>query len=92
MSTQFVVGKTYYTRSIADYDTVFSFRILERTAKTVTVRVHGKSTRRGVLRHGGIEQFKPFGSYSMCPIVTADKDDRSTFDYANVSVSEYAQS
>jgi hypothetical protein len=78
MSTQFVVGKTYYTRSICDYDTVFSFRILGRTTKTVTIRVHGKAARRGVFRHGDIEQFKPFGNYSMCPIVTADKGDRHT--------------
>jgi hypothetical protein len=68
----FQVGKTYATRSICDYDCIFSFVILSRTAKTVTVNVHGKSVRRGLSLWNGVEQFKPYGTYSMCAIVGAD--------------------
>lgn len=73
MTAQFQVGKTYATRSICDYDTVHSFSILNRTAKSVTVNVHGKIVRRGLSIWNGIEQFKPFGSYSMCAVISADK-------------------
>jgi len=69
---QFQVGKTYATRSICDYDCIFSFVILGRTAKTVTVNVHGKTVRRGLSVYENTEQFKPFGNYSMCAIVGAD--------------------
>jgi hypothetical protein len=73
MTSQFEVGKTYSTRSAADYDTIYSFTILARTAKTVTVEVHGRQVRRGLQVHDGVEQFKPHGSYSMCAIIRADK-------------------
>jgi hypothetical protein len=72
MHTTFQVGKTYASRSICDYDTVFRFTILGRTAKTVTVNVHGKNVRRGLQIWEGVEQFKPFGTYSMCAIIGAD--------------------
>lgn len=70
--TQFQVGKTYATRSICDHDCIFSFDILGRTAKSVTVNVHGKTVRRGLSVYEGVEQFKPFGNYSMCAIIGAD--------------------
>jgi len=70
---QFEVGKTYATRSICDYDCIFSFIILSRTAKTVTVNVHGKVVRRGLQIEDGIEEFKPFGTYSMCAVIRATK-------------------
>ena len=71
MTTKFEVGKTYSTRSIVDHDTVYSFEILARTEKTVTVTVSGKTVRRGLYVYDGHEQFKPHGSYSMCAIVSA---------------------
>ncbi len=75
MTQQFQVGKTYATRSICDSDTWFKFTILARTAKTVTVPVHnGKTAKRGIYIYEGVEQFKPYGSYSMCPIVGADDE------------------
>jgi hypothetical protein len=70
--TQFQVGKTYATRSICDYDCIFSFVILDRTAKTVTVDVHGKTVRRRLSIYEGNEQFSPFGNYSMAAIIGAD--------------------
>lgn len=74
MMKQFQVGHTYATRSICDHDCIFSFTILGRTAKTVTVTVHGKTVRRGLQVWEGVEQFKPFGTYSMCAIISADKE------------------
>jgi hypothetical protein len=70
---QFQVGRTYATRSICDSECIFSFAILSRTAKSVTVNVHGKTVRRGLSLRDGVEQFKPFGNYSMCAIIRADK-------------------
>ena len=71
MTTQFETGRTYSTRSICDYDCVFSFTILARTAKSVTVNVNGKTVRRGLSTYDNVEQFKPFGSYSMCAVISA---------------------
>lgn len=73
---QFQVGKTYATRSICDHDCIFSFVILSRTAKTVTVNVHGKVVRRGLSTNwdGTAEAFSPFGRYSMSAVISADKE------------------
>jgi hypothetical protein len=70
----FQVGKTYATASACDNECIFSFRILARTAKQVTVQVHDKIVRRGVYVYEGVEQFKPFGTYSMCAIIGADDE------------------
>jgi hypothetical protein len=72
--TQFQVGRTYWTRSACDHDCVFSFEIIARTAKTVTIN-NGRDriTKRGISVYDGIEQFKPFGSYSMAAIISADR-------------------
>jgi hypothetical protein len=74
MTQQFEIGKTYATRSLGDHDMIFAFEILGRTAKTVTIKVHGKPVRRGIFVYDGREQFKPLGTYSMCPIISADKE------------------
>jgi hypothetical protein len=72
MITEFQVGRTYATRSICDSDCIYSFTVLARTAKQVTVEVHGKTVRRGLSIWNNVEQFKPFGNYSMCAIISAD--------------------
>jgi hypothetical protein len=71
--TCFEIGKTYATRSICDYDCIFSFKILARTAKTITTNVSGETVRRGLSTWNEIEQFKPFGNYSMCAVISADR-------------------
>ena len=75
MTTQFQVGKTYYQRSICDHNCIFRFTILARTAKSVTITVHGKTARRGLSIYNDVEQFKPHGNYSMCTIVGADREE-----------------
>jgi hypothetical protein len=71
--TQFQVGKTYYQRSMCDHDCIFRFPILDRTDHSVTVEVHGKIVRRGVEIYEGVEQFAPFGRYSMAVLISADR-------------------
>lgn len=73
MTTKFEVGRTYSTRSICDYDCIYRVKILARTAKTVTIEAHGKVCRRGLKVWNDVEEFKPFGNYSMCAIIRADK-------------------
>lgn len=69
-SVRFEVGKTYHTRSICDSEMVISATIAKRTAKTVTT-TDGKTFR--LREYQGIEKFNPWGSYSMAPIISADK-------------------
>ena len=76
--TTFQVGATYTTRSICDYDCIYSVRILSRTAKTVTADLEGcggrgvKTLRIG-RAHDGAEMFRPIGNYSMAPVIRANK-------------------
>jgi hypothetical protein len=71
---QFQVGKTYACRSSGDHDCIFSFTILARTTKQITTEVHGKIVKRGLSLWEGVETFKPFGTYSMCAVIKADKE------------------
>ncbi len=77
-TTQFKVGQTYSERSLCDYECIFSFTILARTAKTVTIKAHNDIVRRkvGTDEHG-VEHFLPFGSYSMCTNISATDPDLS---------------
>jgi hypothetical protein len=73
---KFQVGKSYFTRSIGDHDCVFQFQVLSRTAKTIKINdLHGNGLK--TLRISlweGVEQVKPLGSYSMAPIISADRE------------------
>ena len=66
---KFEVGKTYSTRSIGDHNCIITITIAKRTAKTVTT-TNGKTFR--PYEYNGVEQIKPWGNYSMSPIVGAD--------------------
>jgi len=67
---KFETGKTYWTRLIVDADYRVRVTVAKRTAKTITT-ADGKSLR--ISEWDGVEQVKPWGSYSMCPIVGADR-------------------
>ena len=71
MTKQFEAGKTYATRSICDSECIVAVTVARRTAKMLTTR-EGKSFRISV--YDGIEQIKPWGSYSMAPIIQADDE------------------
>jgi hypothetical protein len=71
--SKFETGKTYEGRSVCDHDCIFSIKVVRRTAKTLCVFIKGqagaKTLRIG--EHNGVEFVKPFGSYSMAPIIKA---------------------
>ena len=67
--TTFQTGKTYTTRSICDSDCVISITVAKRTAKTITT-TDGKTLRIST-DYTGTECVKPWGSYSMAPVVRA---------------------
>lgn len=70
----FEIGKTYSTRSACDWECVFSFTVLRRTAKRITIEDrHGQVRTVGVQNYGGDETAKPLGSYSMCPVIRAER-------------------
>ena len=72
--TQFEVGKTYSTRSICDYECIFSYTVISRTEKTITIQdKHGKIKTCRPYIYENSEQIKPEGSYSMCPILRAER-------------------
>lgn len=71
MTIQFAAGKTYFTRSVCDADCIIRVTIAKRTAKTITTD-EGKVLR--VSEWDGVERVKPWGSYSMAPIVSADRE------------------
>ncbi len=67
---KFELGKTYYTRSVADYDTIVRVTVAKRTDKTI---VTAAGDRLKIKVWDDVEQVKPWGSFSMAPIVSADR-------------------
>lgn len=73
-TVKFEVGKTYHDRAICNWDTIYSFEIVSRTEKQLTLAEHGKTYRRGIYVYEGVEKCKPHGTYSMCTVISADKE------------------
>ena len=71
---RFEVGKTYFCRSLCDYDCIYRFTIMKRTARTVWIEYHGKTKARRVRDYDGNEAIDPHGRYSMSPVLSADKE------------------
>jgi hypothetical protein len=67
--TTFEAGKTYQTRSICDHDCIISVTVAKRTAKTVTDAT-GKTFRISQ-DYRGNEMIRPWGNYSMAPVLSA---------------------
>jgi hypothetical protein len=85
--TEFEVGQIYACRSIGDWNCIWTFKVVARTAKFVTLddsqdpgilrslgidRGDG-TVRVGVSRYQGVERCSPIGRYSFSPTLTADK-------------------
>lgn len=66
---QFEVGKTYYTRSIGDHNCIIRRTIARRTAKTIETTDGGKF--RIFLDCNGAEAIRPWGRFSMAPVLSA---------------------
>lgn len=74
MSAKFEIGKTYSTRSACDWETIYSFTVKSRTAKRITIEDrHGRVRTVGVQNYDGNETAKPLGTYSMCPVIRAER-------------------
>lgn len=74
---KFEVGKTYYARSIGNWDCVYRFKVVRRTAKTVWLEsCHSKKPqgRRIELYLGGPESCSPLGRFAMSPLLSACSD------------------
>ena len=67
----FEVGKTYRARSIVDHTFFWTFTVVARTAKFVTLEGHDKTVRVGVKTSDEGEWALPNGSYSMAPVLRA---------------------
>lgn len=81
ITAKFTVGDAFSCRSVCDHNCVWTFIVTKRTAKTITVcemnddgsvRSAGPSTFR-ITVWQGVETVKPHGSFSMAPILAADK-------------------
>ncbi len=71
----FAVGWTYSTRSIIDHEHVTSYAVVARTAKFITIRHDdGHTSRVGVKTGDRGEWALPEGSYSMAPVIHADRN------------------
>jgi hypothetical protein len=68
----FEIGKTYSTRSVCDNDCIIAVTIEKRTAKTVTAKLRGETKVLRVKEYGDAEFIKPWGTFSMAPIIRAD--------------------
>lgn len=83
--TKFAIGKTYSTRSACDYDTIYSWTVVRRTAKQVILcDTFGDEVRCGVYVYDGAEHCKPNGTYSMCPVISADRPDEDEVETPDV--------
>lgn len=67
--SKFEAGKTYTTRSIGDHNCIIKVTVASRTAKTIKT-LDGKTFR--ISEYENVECIKPWGSYSMAPILSAD--------------------
>ena len=72
---KFETGKTYRTHSLGDYECQLDYKIISRTAKTLKSfdQMDNRIKTYRISIWEGVEQFKPWGSFSMCPIMSADK-------------------
>ena len=80
-TTAFEVGATYSTRSIGDHNCIWTFEVIARTARFVTLRSPSfrngsdatDTARVGIRTYRDTEVCSPFGSYSMAPVLMADR-------------------
>ena len=78
---QFEVGRVYSMRSPGDHECVWSYLVIRRTAKTVTLSDEkGKVSTCRISRfssYNDVETVHPLGVYSLCPSLSADHDTTS---------------
>ena len=76
---RFEIGKTYSMRSPGMHDCIWSFTVVSRTPKTVTLRDNDSGEKKTcringpMTQYNGAETVLPLGHYSMCPVLDAAK-------------------
>ena len=73
---KFKVGESYFMRSICDHECVWKYKVVARTAKTVTLESLGnqpEQIKRRVSVYQNKEFCRPLGKYSMSPILDANR-------------------
>lgn len=76
---KFEIGKTYYTQHACNSDCIIRAKCVKRTASTVTMvtGMYGERTYR-IMRESErffhAEAIRPYGSYSMAPIIDANRE------------------
>jgi len=71
---KFQVGEEVATRSLCDWDCIFRFKVVSRTAKFVTFEYFGQLKRVGVKVWDGREVASPLGNHSMSATVAAGEN------------------
>ena len=73
--TKFEIGKSYYMRSACDHECIWTYEVIARTAQMITLKDgHGKVTKCRVSKWSrNAEEVRPLGSYSMAPVLMADR-------------------
>ena len=74
-TTQFTPGDQLGCRSLGDYDCIFRFTVVSRTAKFVSLQYFNDIKRVAIRKsHDGIEYCYPLGSHSMAPTLRAGEN------------------
>lgn len=78
LPARFAPGETVTCRSVCDHNCVWTFEVIKRTAKFITIqdvtfpgRPAEKPVRVGVKTDDNGEWAMPMGSYSMAPVIRA---------------------
>ena len=72
--TTFEIGTTYFMRSPCDHNCIWEYEVARRSAKSVWLKdSEGKVTRRAIKVWSDVETCSPLGTYSMSPILSADR-------------------
>jgi len=67
----FKVGETYSTRSIGDHECIFSYTVIKRTEKTITLKDSDSVKTVKIHIYQDTENCYPEGRYSICPVLKA---------------------
>ena len=72
---KFEVGKCYIMRAINDYNCIWIYKVVGRTAKTIKIKevTMSKVITKRLCEFRGEEICQPLGSYSMSPGLRASK-------------------
>lgn len=72
---KFQVGKKYKVASICDQNCIWTFEIVARTEKTITISDGKKEKKCRIIKkiseYRDSESVYPLGKYAMCPILSA---------------------